>query len=489
MRRFLIGIAVVIVLLAAVVLFRTLSLNPPAPAAEAPPTPVPAVNAMDVAQHLAQAVRFRTVSFGAHAHEAEKNAELDKLRAWMETTYPNFHRVATREIMGKSLLFTWKGANPLLAPVLLMAHMDVVPVVPGTDRLWTHDPFSGDIADGFVWGRGSIDDKGSLISILDAAERLAAAGFTPARTIMFAFGQDEEVGGATGNGEMAKTLAKRGMHYAFVLDEGGTIQTEPYPGVHRPVAYVAVAEKGYLTLRLVAHGTGGHSSTPTTDLAIAHLSKAVLATLDHPFASGLDEVQSRKLSTLAPYTPFGTRLLLGNLWLMKPIVVAELNQKQDGAARMHTTISPTIIEGGVKDNVIPPEATATINFRLNPRDTVASVIQHVRDAIDDPRVDVVEDHETIEEASKVADMDGPTFKLLTHEIHATFGDIPVAPDSTTGATDSRHYLPIADNVYRLDPFHFGPTDLTRVHGNNERLAVSDLGLGVTFFMRLMKDIR
>ncbi len=391
--------------------------------------------------------------------------------------------------MGKSLLFTWKGTNPSLPPILLMAHMDVVPVVPGTEQLWTHQPFSGDIADGYVWGRGSIDDKGSLICILDAAERLATAGFTPERTIMFAFGQDEEVGGADGNGQMAKTLAKRGTHFAFVLDEGGTIQTEPFPGVNQPMAFVAVSEKGYLTLKLVAHGTGGHSSTPTTDLALARLSKAILATVDHPFASGLDTVQSRKLSTVAPYMPFGTRLLLGNLWLMQPIVVAQMSKKQDTAARLHTTISPTIVEGGVKDNVIPPVATATINFRLHPRDTVASVIQHVRDAINDPKVDVVEDTETIEEASKVSDMDGPTFKLLTHEIHATYGNIPVAPDSTTGATDSRHYLPIADNVYRLDPFHFGPSDLTRVHGNNERLAVSDLGLGVTFYMRLMKDIR
>lgn len=489
MKRFFLGLAAIVVILAAIVLVRTLTLTPPAPVAEAPPTQVPDVAANDVAQHLADAVRFRTVSYGQHAHEAEKNAELDKLRAWMETTYPNFHRVATREIIGKSLLFTWKGKDTSAPPVLLMAHMDVVPVVPGTERLWSHQPFSGDIADGYVWGRGAIDDKGCLISILDAAERLAAAGFTPARTIMFAFGQDEEVGGNEGNANVARTLQGRGLHFAWVLDEGGTIQTEPYPGVTQPIAYIAVAEKGYLTLRLVAHGTPGHSSTPTTDLAIARLSKAVLATVDHPFASGLDDVQARKLSTIAPYTPFGTKLLLGNLWLMKPLVVAQMNRKQDTAARLHTTISPTIIEGGIKDNVIPPEATATVNFRLHPRDTVASVIQHVRDAVNDPKVDVVQDNETVEEASKVSDMDGPIYQLLVHEVHATFGGIPVAPDTVTGATDSRHYLPIADNVYRLDPFHFGPTDLTRVHGTNERLAVSDLGLATTFFMRLMKDAK
>src|SRR5262249_19070971 len=155
------------------------------------------------------------------------------------------HGVTSREILGKTLLFTWKGANPDLAPVLLMAHMDVVPVVPGTDKQWQHDPFSGDIARGYVWGRGAIDDKGSLVCILEAAERLAAAGFTPAGTIMFSFGQDEEVGGSKGTANMAKALGARGTHFSFVLDEGGAIQMEPYPGVHTPIAYVAVAEKGY----------------------------------------------------------------------------------------------------------------------------------------------------------------------------------------------------------------------------------------------------
>jgi carboxypeptidase PM20D1 len=485
MKRIVFGIAAIILVLVAVVIGRTVMLaRPPLPAQATSPV---TVNAMGVAQHLAQAVRFQTVSYGGGQHEAEKDAALDALRTWLAKTYPNFHRVATREVMGKSLLFTWKGENPNLPPVLLMAHMDVVPVVPGTEKDWSHPPFSGDISGGYVWGRGAIDDKGSLIMIMEAAERLASMGFVPARTIMIAAGQDEEVGGAQGNGVMAATLAQRGVHFAWVLDEGGMILDEPFPGVLRPVAVVAIAEKGYLSLELVAHGEGGHSSRPTHDMAVVRLAQAVLNVVDHPFASGLDDIQREKYETIAPFVPFPQRLLLANLWLTAPIVARAMETQPEGAARLHTTIAPTILAAGIKDNVIPPDARATINFRLHPRDTIDGVIEHVRKAIDDPKVDVIALNETQSEASKVADIHGNAYSFLAAEIQRSFGGIPVAPDITTGATDSRHYLPIADDVLRLDPFHFGPDDLHMVHGTNERLAVRDIGPAVAFYIRLMKD--
>jgi carboxypeptidase PM20D1 len=481
------GAALAVLLVAAIAIVRTLLLSNPAPAAPAA-API-AVDSRSVAQHLGAAVRFRTVSYGGSAHEAEKDAALDALRGWMAKTYPSFHKAAAKELIGKSLLFTWKGKKPALAPILLMAHMDVVPVVPGTERSWSHGPFSGDVAGGYVWGRGSIDDKGSLVMILEAAERLAKIGFVPDRTIMFAFGQDEEVGGAQGNAVIADTLAKRGVHFFFVLDEGGVIVDEPFPGMQHPIAFVAVAEKGYLSLELVAHGEGGHSSRPTHDMAIVRLAEAVLKVVNHPFASGLDDIQRAKLSIIAAYAPLPERFLLANLWLTEPIVDRLVEANPEGAARLHTTIAPTIIAGGVKDNVLPPEAAATINFRLHPRDTVAGVIEHVRKAVDDPKVDVIALNETKSPASKVADIDGEAYRYLVAQIRESFSGIPVAPDVTTGATDSRHYLPIADAVFRLDPFHFGPDDLGRVHGTNERLAVRDLAPAVGFYMRLMENAK
>jgi carboxypeptidase PM20D1 len=487
MRRYIIGAVLLVALLVAVVVIRTEMIAAPATVtAGAPPI---SVNSMDVAQHLAAAVRFKTISYGGGKLEAQKDAELDNLRDWMAKTYPYFHRVATREEIGKSLLFTWKGSNPNLPPILLMAHMDVVPVVPGTDKDWSHGPFSGDIGDGFVWGRGSVDDKGCLIAILEAAERLAHADFAPQRTIMFAFGQDEEVGGAAGNGNMAKILAARHVHFAWALDEGGAILDEPFPGVQQPVAFVAVAEKGYLTLQLVAHGTGGHSSRPTSDLAIGRLSDAILKVIDHPFTSGIDDIQRAQFAVIAPYMPFFQRMMLANLWLTAPLVSRMLESDPEAAATMHTTIAPTIISGGVKDNVLPPEATATINFRLHQRDTIQSVIEHVRKAVNDPRVDVTALNETQNEASKVSDLNDANGKLIVSAIQDSFEGIPVAPTVTTGATDSHHYLLIADDVYRLDPFHFGPDDLGRVHGTNERISVGDLGPAVAFYMRLMQGAK
>jgi carboxypeptidase PM20D1 len=370
-----------------------------------------------------------------------------------------------------------------------MAHMDVVPVVPGTAGDWSHPPFGGDIADGYVWGRGAIDDKGCLITLLDAAERLANSGYTPQRTIMFAFGQDEEVGGREGNGNIAKILAARHVHFAWVLDEGGAIFNEPFPGVEQSVAFVAVAEKGYLTLQLTAHGTGGHSSRPTHDLAIARLADAVLHLVNHPFASGIDDVQREQFAVLAPYVPFFQRMILSNLWLTGPIVEHMLQANPDVAATMHTTISPTMISGGVKDNVLPPQATATVNFRLHQRDTIADVIEHVRRSINDPRVDVHALTETQAEASKVSDLHDANGRYVVAAIRDSFGGIPVAPTVTAVATDSRHYLSIADDVYRFDPFHMDQDDLSRIHGTNERLAVGDIGPAVGFYMRLMQDLK
>jgi carboxypeptidase PM20D1 len=487
MNRIVIGVVAAILLVAAIAVIRTMLLAPPGPTAQA--GPAIAVDARAVAQHLGQAVRFKTVSYGGGRHEADKDAALAAFRDWMVRTYPHFNKAAKREVMGESVVYAWPGRSPSLKPILLMAHMDVVPIVPGTEHSWAHAPFSGDVAGGYVWGRGAIDDKGSLVMILEAAERLAKEGFTPERTIMFAFGQDEEVGGRQGNAVIAKTFAARGLHFYFVLDEGGAIVDEPFAGVEKPIAFVAVEEKGYLSLELVAHGEGGHSSRPTRDMAIPRLADAVLKVVNHPFASGLDSVQREKLSVIAPYTPFPQRLLLANLWLTAPIVDRLIALTPEGEARLTTTIAPTIIEGGVKDNVLPPEARATINFRLHPRDTIASVIEHVRQAIDDPKVDVVALNESQEEASPVADIHGDAYRYLVTQIQDSFSGIPVAPDMATGATDSRWYAGISDAVFRLDPFHFGPGDLGRVHGTNERLAIRDLAPAVGFYMRLIGNAK
>ena len=484
MKRILIGIGAAFGLLLAFMVVRTLMV--PAPAMEAAAPPI-AVDGNIVAQHLSQAVKFQTVSYGDGVKEEEKGKALDAMHQWMEATYPYFHEAAGPEVFDKSLLFTWIGKNPNLPPVMLMAHLDVVPVVPGTEKDWTHAPFSGDIAEGFVWGRGTLDDKGQLIAILEAANRLAQAGFQPERTIMFAMGQDEEVGGR-GNAAIAKALQMRGSHFAWVLDEGSSIMNEPYPGVNKPVAFISNAEKGYLSLELTAHGEGGHAARPSGDLALPRLSTAIVNVVGHPFESDLDEIQRGKLAVIAPLAPFGEKFVLANLWALKSFVLRRMEAVPDSAATLHTTISPTMLNAGIKENVIPPVARGVINFRLHPRDTIKSVTAHVKDAIGDAKVDINEREETISEATKIADVNGPAFTYIGNLIKTSYG-VPVAPDIMTGATDSRHYMPIADEVLRFRPYHEDAVDLARVHGTNERVAVSDLGPAVAFYMRLIQDLK
>jgi len=485
MKRVFTGLAVLVLAVFLLMVVRAASVGAPQTEAAAPPI---AVDSNIVARHLQQATRFQTVSYGDGIKEKEKTQALEAMQTWMEQTYPNFHEAAGPERFGESLLFTWIGKDPNLKPVLLMAHMDVVPIVPGTEKDWRHAPFSGDIAEGFVWGRGTIDDKGQLIPILEAADFLAASGFQPQRTIMFAFGQDEEVGGGKGNAMIAKALAARGAHFAWVLDEGSSIMNEPYPGVRHPVAFVANAEKGYLSLELTAHGEGGHAARPSRDLALPRLSSAILSVVGHPFVSDLDDIQRAKIAMIAPYASFRDRLMLANLWLMKPFVLSKMEAVPDSAATLHTTISPTVMNAGIKENVIPPTARAIINFRLHPRDTIESVNAHVKESVDDPKVDITEREETLSEATKAVDTSSPAFTYLANAITATFG-VPVAPEIMTGATDSRHYVPIADAVLRFRPLRTELSDLARVHGTNERVAVSDLGPAVAFYMRLIQNLK
>lgn len=487
MKRVLIGIvAAALLVLGGIVVLRAVQAAGPDTQTSQSPQP-PGADSNVVAAHLSQAVKFQTVSYGDGVKEKERNEAIARFRDWMDQTYPYIFEAAPQELIGESLLFTWRGTNPNLAPILLMAHMDVVPVVPGTEKDWEHAPFSGDIADGFVWGRGAIDNKSAVIAILEAGERIAQSGYQPTRTIMFAFGQDEEVGGAGGNGEIAKALKARGVRFQWVLDEGSPIVNEPYPGLRKQIAMVGVGEKGYLTLELVAHGTGGHSARPTQDLALPRLATAINKVVGAPFVSDLDEIQRAKLSLLTPLVPFKDRLTLANLWLFKPLVLGNLSADPLAAAVLHTTISPTMLEAGVKDNVIPPVARAKINFRLHQRDTIDSVVAHVKAAIGDPKVDIVLGTETQHEASRIVAESDPAFAYLTRKIAESFA-VPVSPELMTGATDSSHYLDISDAVLRFRPFPADPNDLVRVHGTNERISVESLGVAVGFYMRLMRDL-
>ena len=319
----------------------------------------PTLDSVAMSQRLAAALAIPTTSATAESPSLDRFLELHTL---LQTQFPRVHAQLEREVVADaSLLYRWKGREACPG-VLLAAHQDVVPVEAGSETRWIKPPFSGAVADGFIWGRGALDDKGSVVAILEGVERLVRAGFVPQRTVYLAFGHDEELSGVYGARAIAALLRERGVHLDFVLDEGMIIADGMMPGARQPVALVGLAEKGYLSLELLAHSSGGHSSMPPPHTAVGVLSRAVQRIEDHPFPTDLRPPASQLFAYVGPDLGGPLRYVFTNLWLLRPIVMWQLGQKASTAAMLRTTTAATIFEGGPKDNVLPQRARAVVNL-------------------------------------------------------------------------------------------------------------------------------
>ena len=473
----------IIAVLAGVVLVRTFSFRPPQMADTGSVTVAPpvAVDVAAAAQHLSQAVQIQTVSHQDIADD--QPAEWTKLHDFLQQTYPAAHAAMTREIVGKNtLVYTWKGADPTLAPVILMAHQDVVPVTPGTEKDWTHPPFAGAIADGAVWGRGSVDDKGSLITLFEGLEILAKQGFKPKRTVMVVSGEDEEVGG-TGARAAAALLKSRGIRAQFVIDEGLVVVADnPITGGR--VALIGPAEKGYATLVVTAKAEGGHSSAPPADGGgVVTLARAVTAIADHSFPMDFRGPGADMLQAVAPRASFGVRMAVANTWLFKPLLIKQIGASPAGAALLHTTIAPTMLKGSPKENVLPQDASAWINYRIAPGDTSATVMARARAAVGALPVTLAWIAPP-DEPSAVSSTTSDGWKAIAAVAGAVSG-APVAPGLVTAGTDSRYLQPVASDVYRFQPMEFSIRDTGMIHGTNEHLTLKNLEQCVQFYARLV----
>ena len=483
MKKILATIALVLLILAAVVVVRALTVD--SKQIQAPPVTDLTVDVPSAAERLAQALRFPTVSHDEKGHE-ETQAFLD-LHRHLEASFPKTHATLTREVVGGlSLLYTWTGKRADLAPVLLMSHMDVVPVEPGTEKQWIHGAFSGDLAEGYIWGRGAMDDKVGVLAILEAVELLLSRGFAPERTVYLAFGHDEEVNGLDGAGNIAALLEKRGVRPDFILDEGGLIADGFIPGLPGPVAMVSTAEKGYVSVELVAKSPGGHSSMPPARTAIGRLGEAIVKLEKNPLPARLDGVIASSFSYLAPEMPFGSRLFLSNLWLFEPLVKAQSVKDPAGASRMRTTTAATIISAGVKENVLPSEARAIVNFRILPGDSIAKVLDHVRKTVG-PGLEVKKAGRAATEPSPESDPAAPQFRMLQETLAQVFPGIIVSPNLLSGGTDTKHYQHLTKNVYRFLPYRAKEDDFERFHGTNERVAVDNYGEMIRFYAQLIRN--
>jgi carboxypeptidase PM20D1 len=482
-RNVLLAAIAAIVVLAGVLMFNVVTHG--SRQIEVTAVPRAPVDAQGAAARLSEAIRFRTIS---NFENPDSDADaLRGLQAHIAKSFPAFHAAAKREIVAQfSLLYSWEGSDPKAAPIALLAHQDVVPVAPGTEKDWQQPPYDGVIADGFIWGRGSWDDKGNLYSMLEAAEALAKAGFRPKRTIYFAFGHDEEVAGQRGAKAIVAVLAARGVRLDFVLDEGLLIADGMIKGLDKPAALIGVAEKGYATLVLTAHATPGHSSMPPHDTAIGMMSAALARLEDHRLPMQIRGSVSEMFDTLAPEMKGFNRVVLSNLWLFNPLVLREFARSGPSEATVRTTTALTIFNAGDKDNVLPGNAAATVNFRLIPGDTQSSVTDHVRSTVNNDRISI-EPFPGNTDPPPVTGTASPSFRTLNRTIREIFPDVIVAPGLMVAATDSRHYAGITDNIFRFSPVRANAEDLKRFHGTNERLSIEGYADMIRFYRRLIEN--
>lgn len=404
----------------------------------------------------------------------------DHLLATMRELYPRVHALETVRIGRQGVLIHWPGASSV-RPVVLMAHLDVVPAV----GEWSVPPFSAEVVDGQVWGRGTLDDKGSVAAICEAVESAISDGVVPAQDVWLHFGCDEEVSGESAPAAAAE-LTRRGVRPWFVLDEGGAVAEQAFPGVSAPIAVVGLTEKGTTTLSLTVTGEGGHASVPTRNGPTVRLAKALtrLDTLAMP--AHLPQPTVELLRRISPYLPAPLRPITANIDRIAPAATRLLPLAgAEAAAMIRTTFAITTLEGSPAHNVIASTARAGVNVRVMVGDSVAEVVTAVRKVIRDDGV-IVEVTEA-NEPSPVSPMDD-AFELIETCVEELFPEAVVAPYVMMAATDSRFLTGICERVFRFTPFRMSKAQRSAIHAADERIGVEDYRRGITWYRRLIESL-
>lgn len=428
---------------------------------------------------LRELIRIKTVSYNDVADEDA--AEFEKLRLKLKELFPEVHKTATLErIPPKGLLYRWKGKSDK-QPTVLMAHYDVVPA---DESRWTRPAFEGIVEGEVLWGRGTLDTKGTLNGILQAAEKLIKEGFVPENDIYFAFAGDEETAGESAP-NIVSELERRGIKPALVVDEGGAVVEKVFPGVKERCAVIGIAEKGITNIRYTVLSNGGHASTPPRHTPVGVLSAACNKVENNPFPARLSAPALKMFDALGRHSTFVYRLIFANLWLFKPLLAA-MGAKSGGEmnALMRTTCAFTMMEGSDVYNVIPAKATMTSNLRIISGETIESTVEYLKKVIDDENVKI----EVINgsEPSVVSSTDCEGYAKLTETVSEVFPDAIVAPYLMIACSDSRHYGRISDKVYRFSAMAMSSEERKMVHGNDERITFRGIWEAVEFYIRLIK---
>ena len=467
--RFL-GLALLVLI--AIVLIKTFTLS----SKQVPAGSIESVTvANDVFENLSEAVTYKTISFSEDT--PPDSTAFYGFHRFLERAFPLIHSKLTLEkINDYSLLYTWQGSDASLKPMILMSHMDVVPVDQPTIGDWEAGPFEGKITQTDIIGRGTMDDKGTLMAVMEAVEKMLEENFSPKRTIYLAFGHDEEVGGPRGAKQIADHLKKQGVQAAITIDEGGFLAEDLVPGIDSPVAMINLAEKGFASFRLIVETNGGHSSAPPEENTIGILAQAIVDLEDNQRPYKLVNPVDYQLEYMGPEMPFMQRMAFANPWLFKKPILEALNA--------HTTTAPTIIGGGVKNNVIPTVAEATINFRILPGETIESVKAHIVNTVSDKVR--VEEVGFLTNPSPVSSVESENFKILEQTIRDIYPNSIVVPGLVGGGTDARSFYDISDDVYRFYPIKLAPDSMSRFHGIDEKISKENYMEIITFSYHLIK---
>ncbi|MEM8979160.1 MAG: M20/M25/M40 family metallo-hydrolase [Pseudomonadota bacterium] len=479
MLRILRWAAVALVVLCVVLVVNAFRLSPDE--TTAPQAQLPQVDANTIAQLTSEAIQFRTISHPLGA--PDRPEDYQQFLDWVGTAFPHATKAMTRAVVsGFTPIYHWPGRSSDTGAVLFSGHYDVVPI----EGDWSQDPWAGDIIDGYVWGRGTVDMKSGVVTMLHAMDQLAQSGFQPEKDIYLALTQDEEIGGKGGAAAVAQYMLDQGIKIDWTLDEGSFVLRDMLSGIDNDIAMINLAEKGYMTVRITALADGGHSSMPQNDNAIARLADAITTLQTHQVPGGLDGVSEAMFDTLAPHMGFVERVLFGNRWLFDPVLERVLSGTNTTNAMLRTTTAPTMLQGSTTENVLPQAASVTINFRLHPRDTPDTILEHIKAHLPDENFEL--EVLTAREASPVASEDDATFAHLARAARQVFGDVVVVPGLTVGGTDSSHYAVLTDNSYRFLPFVATSEDVAMLHAADERISVENLVRAVQYYQLLIKGL-
>ncbi|MBQ5865755.1 MAG: M20/M25/M40 family metallo-hydrolase [Oscillospiraceae bacterium] len=475
-----VGIIILGLLLAflAVLVIRALLFTPKAqPAKDETPAEFDKDAAVSALQKL---VQCKTISYNDHSLEDE--AEFRKLIDMLPQLYPAvFKTCHVQELPDWGLLLRWDG-KAHDAPSVMMAHFDVVPVV---EEMWEKPPFAGILEDGVLWGRGTLDTKVTMNGALSAANALIGQGFQPEQDIYFAFSGGEEVNGL-GAVNIVKYFQENGIVPALVVDEGGGVVENVFPGVKEPCAMIGIAEKGLMNVRYTVHSGGGHASAPLPKSPVTDLAKACRKVVDNPFQMHLTKPVAEMFDTLGRHSSFLYKLIFSNLWCFKPVLnLICVSSGGEMNALVRTTTAFTQMEGSTARNVIPAKASMVSNMRLNPEDSVASATEYLKKTVADDSVEI----EVLEsfEPSRISQTDCEAYRKVASAVANTWRGCITTPYLMVQCSDSRHYGAISDKVYRFSAMDLTKEERGTIHGNNERIRVEALHRAVEFYVRLLRQ--